>query len=444
MKRVSSESSALNDRSSKLTQPNEFALARRNLHCDDSLSRDERIAKMQIARIRDALKGGMNVDKSIRRATHRAVSSISETARWTLWRARFPNTKTAARTLKVMVRQSLVLSGLASRRDYEKMISSVVNMYDPSFVLISTPNWRKEPLRPWKDLSGLEKYAWVTSGMMYERCSKRYVAFSLNLSMEDAAKSPAELKDPIRKRLGRALGREVEHMTMFCIERDSEGRSHSHGIYFGSLTAEQKKRLKSAGGEWDGSDSRRQRRTTERYGMGEAIGWGWYIHKDIGKDAEFYIPHELTRLGQAHYGRTTALLLPHFIAERDSTVSQKATSPTQTKVLEKPAPYSSPSEKVSTAILKNEANGCAAIPGHVHEGPQEAPESIPNSKSLRDMASTNKAAKSDSVSFGDIEDQPVHQPRLPEDSALDAMLVELDKWAATHFGRDEMQGELTR
>ena len=76
------------------------------------------------------------------------------------------------------------------------MISSVVNMYDPSFVLISTPNWRKEPLRPWKDLSGLEKYAWVTSGMMYERCSKRYVAFSLNLSMEDAAKSPAELKTP--------------------------------------------------------------------------------------------------------------------------------------------------------------------------------------------------------------------------------------------------------
>jgi len=52
MKRVSSESSVLNDRSSKLTQPNEFALARRNLHCDDSPSRDERIAKMQIARIR--------------------------------------------------------------------------------------------------------------------------------------------------------------------------------------------------------------------------------------------------------------------------------------------------------------------------------------------------------------------------------------------------------
>lgn len=444
MKRVSSESSALNDRSSKLTQPNEFALARRNLHSDDSPSRDERIAKMQIARIRDALKGGMNVDKSIRRATHRAVSSISETARWTLWRARFPNTKTAARALKGMVRQSLVLSGLASRRDYEKMISSVVNMYDPSFVLISTPNWRKEPLRPWKDLSGLEKYAWVTSGMMYERCSKRYVAFSLNLSMEDAAKSPAELKDPIRKRLGRALGREVEHMTMFCIERDSEGRSHCHGIYFGSLTAEQKKRLKSAGGEWDGSDSRRQRRTTERYGMGEAIGWGWYIHKDIGKDAEFYIPHELTRLGQAHYGRMTALLLPHFIAERDSTVSQKATSPTQTKVLEKPAPYSSPSEKVSTAILKIEAEDHTGTPGHAHEGPQDAPESISNPKAPQDSTSTNKAAKSDSVSFGDIEDQPVHQPRLPEDSALDAMLVELDKWAATHFGREEMQGELTR
>jgi hypothetical protein len=48
------------------------------------------------------------------------------------------------------------------------------------------------------------------------------------------------------------------------------------------------------------------------------------------------------------------------------------------------------------------------------------------------------------VSFGDIEGQPVHQPQLPEDRALDAMLVELDKWAATHFGREEMQGELTR
>lgn len=61
-----------------------------------------------------------------------------------------------------------------------------------------------------------------------------------------------------------------------------------------------------------------------------------------------------------------------------------------------------------------------------------------------DSTSTNKAPKSDYVSFGDIEDQQVHQPRLPEDSALDAMLVELDRWAATHFGGEEMQGELTR
>lgn len=319
---------AHNDRSSKLERPNELVLARHSFHTDHSLSRDERIAKRLSDSFRDALKGGMKVKNKIRLATNRAVTGmVGETTRWELWRNRFPNTKTAASTLKAMVRQSLVLSDLAARRDFEIMIASVVNMYDHSFVLVSKPNWKKEPLRSWRDLSGLEKYSWAVSGMMHQSGGKQYVAFSLNLSMVDAVKAPDELIDPIRKRLGRALGCGVDNLVMFCIEKDDKDRSHCHGIYFGCLTREQNKKLKQAGGEWDGSDSRRQRRTNERYGMEDAIGWGWYMHKDIGQDAKFYIPHELTRIGQAHYERVSGVLLPYFIAARDATTSNRATSP---------------------------------------------------------------------------------------------------------------------
>lgn len=363
---------------------NEFALARRSFHNGEALSLDERVAKMQVARVRDALKGGVNVEKKIRRATNRAVTSIQrETTRWKLWRKRFPNTKTAENTLKAMVRQSLVLSDFVGRRDYEKMIGSVVTLYDHSFVLFSTPNWKKEPLRPWRDLSGLEKYSWIISGLMQERGSKWYVAFSLNLSIKDAAKSPSELKDPIRKRLGRALGREVEHMVMFCIEKDDKGRSHCHGIYFGSFTREQRTKLKRAGGKWDGSDPRRQLQASERYGVGEAIGWGWYIHKDIGKDAEFCIPHELTRVGQAHYERVAALLLPYFIAERDTAVnhiatgkaaSRKAKAPNlqQTKVLEKTNSIVAHRENVGHQFPKTDVDSCSRVLGMAKECPQDA------------------------------------------------------------------------
>lgn len=395
---------AINRQKNTITPPhsrpsaklNEFALARRRSHNGDSLSRDERIAKMQIASVRDALKGGMNVEKKIRRATDRAVTSIlRETARWELWQKRFSNTKTAASTLKAMVRQSLVLSSFAARRDYEKMIGSVVTLYDHSFVLHSTPNWKKEPLRRWRDLSDLEKYAWITSGMMQEWGRKWYVAFSLNLSTEDAAKSPAELKDPIRKRLGRALGREVEHMTMFCIEKDDKGRSHCHGIYFGSITEKQKDKLKQAGGQWDGKDSRYQRHTAERYGMEGAIGWGWYMHKNVSKEAEFCIPHELTRVGQSHYERVAALLLPHFIAERDTMVNQKATvkaasrkakatKPQQTKVLEKTDLLVSHHENVGHQFPKTDANSRTRAPGTAKECPQDAPEAIKTSGGIID------------------------------------------------------------
>lgn len=346
---------------------------------------------MQIACVRDALKGGMNVEKKIRLATDRAVTSLlRETARWELWQKRFSNTKTAASILKAMVRQSLVLSSFAARRDYEEMIGSVVTLYDHSFVLHSTPNWKKEPLRRWRDLSDLEKYAWITSGMMQEWGRKWYVAFSLNLSTEDAAKSPAELKDLIRKRLGRALGREVEHMVMFCIEKDDKGRSHCHGIYFGSITEKQKDKLKQAGGQWDGKDSRYQRHTAERYGMEGAIGWGWYMHKNVSKEAEFCIPHELTRVGQSHYERVAALLLPHFIAERDTMVNQKATvkaasrkakatKPQQTKVLEKTDLLVSHHENAGHQFPKTDTNSLTRAPCSAKECPYNSLDAIKTS-----------------------------------------------------------------
>ncbi|MBW3787808.1 hypothetical protein GL268_01635 [Aeromonas veronii] len=96
----------------------------------------------------------------------------------------------------------------------------------------------------------------------------------------------------------------------------------------------------------------------------------------------YYFPHSMTREGKAIYENMAAMVSEQCIAARSS----QTTSPTQTKVLEKPAPYSSPSENVSTAILKIEAEDHTGTPGI---------------------------------------------------DPLDAMLAELDKWVATNLGRED-------
>lgn len=335
-----------------------------------------------------------------------------------------------------IARQNLELACLAANQDPQKMIRPVVMGITPDSdqnkILIAVrKDWRKHPLPEWDELSRPERWAFGILGHL-KASRGEYSAITLNFSEKKAQRSLEHLRDSVRKKLDEIFGLDVS----FNLERDKEGRAHLHTLTPGNVTDAQRAALKKMGGKWSGSDARRQLVIKRRHGVRNAISWvAGYMAKNVVKgEGIYYFPHSMTREGKAIYENMAALVSEQCIAARSS----QTTSPTQTKVLEKPAPYSSPSENVSTAILKIEAEDHTGTPGHVHEGPQDALESISNPKAPQGSTSTNKAVKSDSVSFGDIEGQPVHQPRLPEDSALDAMLVELDKWAATHFGREEM------
>lgn len=111
---------------------------------------------------------------------------------------------------------------------------------------------------------------------------------------------------------------------MFCLERDSEGRTHCHAIYFGLLTRTQRADLKKAGGKWSGKDKRKQLKVVERWGADNATGWvGWYMQKDIPADAVYYIPREMNAAGRAHFESVLDVLLPLFKAEQKAKRSQQ-------------------------------------------------------------------------------------------------------------------------
>lgn len=236
-------------------------------------------------------------------------------------------TKSAADNPPVIVRQSLVLAGLAGHSDSKDLIASVVYGND-----LYLPRWR----------DALESvcFAYIIAAEMMQRRSdnqphsQSYVAISLNLSEDDAKQAPDELKDSIRKRLHRALGEEIP----FILEKDGKGRTHCHAICFGySLTPNQRKKLKAAGGKWNGTDSRKQLVAKERNSFEGAMGWAcWYMLLDRKEDAALYIPNRMRRAGRELYEQTR-----QFVEESTSQANKSEAgnthpdTPAKTEVLDK-------------------------------------------------------------------------------------------------------------
>lgn len=390
-------------KSPKLKKPTEWSKVSKIA----GLSCDEKITAMLDADVRDKLSGIYS--KACGRSVFEKISR------------QIANTKSHAELDKAMVRQSLVLSTFAARSGFEERIGSVVcsSFNDQTFLLCSKPNWRKLPLPDWERNYAQVKFAWVVSSVMNENGCKLYTAFSLNLSMEDAARSPHELIDTISNRLERALGCKV----MICIERDDQGRSHCHGIFFGTLTNKLKTKLKQAGGKWDGEDSRHQRHTKERYGIEGAIGWGWYLHKDVSCDAVVRIPRELNAMGRAHYKKVTNLLLPYFIADRKAKAD---TCATEAIVLEKTASQQPDRENVDTAISTSVKASNEPILGNAQEATQNAPETIDASCEWSGGYNEKESLQSTPIAFncvGNRGDYPQEQEafRNPPSSASEAM-----------------------
>ncbi|MCR6741000.1 hypothetical protein NVV56_19105 [Aeromonas dhakensis] len=335
----------------KQQKPSELETTRQNIRETPGRGIFDVATEWTNALTRDALKGNHHKARG-RSSVEKIIGQIAKT-------------NSHAKVVGLIVGESLILSAFASRQDFEKQIRSVVydQCSDNLFLLTSNPNWRKRPRSPWERITSQERFAWVVSAVMQGRKSKQYTAISLNLSKEDAAKSPVDLIDTLANRIERALDCKI----MLCVEEDNKGRSHCHGIYFGSITKEKKKKLKQAGGSWEALDSRHQQHTVERRGMEDAIGWDWYLHKNSGdNEAEIRIPNELRALGRAHYERVMALLLPHFIADREARLRNNRPTPEQTEPLDKNESYLSTPEKVSDAISNFDEDNYT--PGIAQEG----------------------------------------------------------------------------
>lgn len=389
------ENPELNDRSSKLARPN--VLARRVKFIHERINRDS----YACGTLRRQWHFANHVETDLERRPNRKNGNFERDSR------------------RKLARQNLELACLATTSDPLQTIRPVVMGNTPDsdlFKILITvkKDWRKHPLPEWDDLSRPER--WAFGVVSYLGLSRgEYSAITLNFSEEKARRPFEHLKDSARKKLPEILGLGVP----FTLERDKKGRPHLHTFTPGNVTDAQRAALKKMGGNWNGKDSKRQLVIKRRYGPQDAIAWAaGYMVKDVVKgEAIYHAPHNMTREGKANYERVTAIVREQCITVRNS----QTTSPTQTKVLEKTAPCSSPCENVSTTILKIEANSHTATPGHAQEGQQNALESISHQKAHQDSQNTNKAPKSDSVSFGDVEGQQVHQPRLPVDSAPDAI-----------------------
>lgn len=281
-------------------------------------------------------------------------------------------TKTAADNPPVIVRQSLVLAGLAGHSDSKNIMASVVYGND-----LSLPRWRDalEPVR----------FAYMIAAEMKRRRSENqphsqsYVAISLNLSEDSAKLAPDELKDSIRKRLHRALGEDIP----FVLERDKDGRTHCHAIYFGYLTPNQRKKLKAAGGKWSGTDSRKQLVAKERNSFEGAIGWAcWYMLQDRKEGAVLYIPNRMRKAGRELYEQTRQLVEESTSqASKSEAGNTLPDTPAKTKVLEKNDRIQPEREKTGTAISKSGIASNQSTPG-VH------------SKCAKNASETHKARNS--------------------------------------------------
>lgn len=359
---ISAENPANNDRSSILEQP--------------------KVVAFRVKFIRERIERDSYARGTPRRQWHFANHVETDLGR----RSNRKNGNFERGLRRKIARQNLELACLAANRDPQQMIRPVVmgitSDSDRNKILIAVrKDWRKRPLPEWDELSRPERWAFGILGHL-KASRGEYSAITLNFSEEKARKTLECLKDSIRKRISNILGLDVS----FNLERDKEGRAHLHSLTPGNVTDAQRAALKKMGGKWSGSDARRQLVIKRRYGVRDAISWvAGYMAKNVVKgEGIYYSPHSMTREGKAIYEKMAAMVSKQCIAARNS----KTTSPTQTKVLEKLAPYSSPSENVSTAILKIEAEDRTGTPGI---------------------------------------------------DPLDAMLAELDQWVATNLGREEVR-----
>lgn len=360
MDRVSAENLAFNDRSSILERPS--------------------VVAFRVKLIRELIERDSYAHGTPRRQWHFANHAETDLGR----RSNRKNGNFERGLRRKIARQNLELACLAANQDPQKMIRPVVMGITPASdqnkILIAVrKDWRKHPLPEWDELSRPERWAFGIIGHL-KASRGEYSAITLNFSEKKAQRSLEHLRDSARKKLDEIFGLDVS----FNLERDKEGRAHLHTLTPGNVTDAQRAALKKMGGKWSGSDARRQLVIKRRHGVRNAISWvAGYMAKNVVKgEGIYYFPHSMTREGKAIYENMAAMVSEQCIAARSS----QTTSPTQTKVLEKPAPYSSPSENVSTAILKIEAEDHTGTPG---------------------MA------------------------------PLDVMLAELDKWVATNLGRED-------
>ncbi|WP_421264917.1 hypothetical protein [Aeromonas veronii] len=218
---------------------------------------------------------------------------------------------------------------------------------------------------------------------MYSRTGV-YTAVSLNFGKGklDKFKGKANGRMAWHKRMTTALNKALQGLPFnFVMERARSGwHLHMivHGVHYEVFEEQHKAALLQIGGAYTPEAEDHQLVIDGGYGFEWMLGWVGYMTKD--KDAILYESNALTAAGRELFAYVKAKLTDYH------TRNSQITSPTQTKVLEKPAPYSSPSENVSTAILKIEAEDHTGTPG---------------------MA------------------------------PLDAMLAELDKWVATNLGRED-------
>lgn len=217
---------------------------------------------------------------------------------------------------------------------------------------------------------------------MYSRTGV-YTAVSLNFGKGklDKFKGKANGRMAWHKRMTTALNKALQGLPFnFVMERARSGwHLHMivHGVHYEVFEEQHKAALLQIGGAYTPEAEDHQLVIDGGYGFEWMLGWVGYMTKD--KDAILYESNALTAAGRELFAYVKAKLTDYH------TRNSQITSPTQTKVLEKPAPYASPSEKVSNAILKIEAEDHTGTPGI---------------------------------------------------DPLDAMLAELDKWVATNLGRE--------
>lgn len=250
--------------------------------------------------------------------------------------------------------QALVLCSIAACRGWEKDMRTVVCVFNRCVDEKGNKGRRKGVanrrirLPRWRDLPNHIRLTFALAAGMSALDAIDYTPICLNLSEEDAAQHPESLTEKIRKRLYVALDAHIP----FVIERDDKGRSHVHAIYLGTLTRQQRARLKKAGGKIEGPASQFQLWAPPKEGITFCLGWTRYMQKE----AKAHIPNEMRSAGEALYKHVRALI--NEINTAPTTRNPKpATSTYATCIpLEENSPILSPRHEIGAAISKIETS----------------------------------------------------------------------------------------